>query len=100
MLALQFEVVVGGRDLEAFVAEDVDDMNLLMKVLRDDLKLSKISVVHSRSGPKKFAACLLFKLARTSLCCRWPHLSMMFDFNFGSPKTKIFSNYKASELRK
>ena len=34
--------------MEAFVAEDVDDMNLLMKVLRDDLKLRKISVVNSR----------------------------------------------------
>ena len=50
-LNLQVEIVAGGRDLEAFVTEDVDDMNLLMKVLRDDLKLSKISVVNSRLVP-------------------------------------------------
>jgi hypothetical protein len=34
--------------MEAFVVEDPDDCNLLMKILRDDLKLKKISVVNAR----------------------------------------------------
>ena len=47
-LNLQVEIVAGGRDLEAFVTEDVDDMNLLMNIFRKELGLRNVSVIHCK----------------------------------------------------
>ena len=59
--------------MEAFVAEDVDDMNLLMNVLRDDLKLRKISVVNSRLVSLQRLSALELQLA----------LELLFQFVIG-----------------
>ena len=41
------ENVIGWMEMEAFVCEDKDDANLLMKKLRKENNLLRINVVHS-----------------------------------------------------
>ena len=43
----QLENIIGFMEMEAFVCEDKDDANLLMKQLRKENKLHRINVVHS-----------------------------------------------------
>lgn len=46
------ETHVGRADLEGFVCEDPDDVNLLLKELRENLKLRRINAFHSYAIPK------------------------------------------------
>jgi hypothetical protein len=48
------ETHVGRADLEGFVCEDPDDVNLLLKKLREEMKLRKINAFHS--NPEKPSA--------------------------------------------
>ena len=41
----------GCADLEGFVCEDPDDVNLLTKELRENLRLRKINAFHSSPDP-------------------------------------------------
>lgn len=47
------ESIVGRADLDGFVCEDPDDMNLLLKELREVKKLRKVNAVHSNPTPKE-----------------------------------------------
>ena len=49
--AVQLETIIGSNELEAFVCENNDDANLLMRELRKTYY--KINVVHSASGPSQ-----------------------------------------------
>ena len=49
--AVQLETIIGSNELEAFVCENNDDANLLMRELRKTYY--KINVVHSASGPNQ-----------------------------------------------
>ena len=49
--SLHLENAIGNQELEAFVCEDQQDMNVLMNALRKDLNLHKINVVHSAPSP-------------------------------------------------
>ena len=54
--AKYIETHVGRADLESFVCEDPDDMNLLLKELREVRKLRKVNGVHSNPTPmERFA---------------------------------------------
>ena len=46
-MAKYLENRVPFHDLTAFYCEDKDDMNQLMRVLREDMKLQGINVVHA-----------------------------------------------------
>ena len=41
------EDAIGGQELEAFICEDQNDANLLMRILRNEKKLRLINVIHS-----------------------------------------------------
>ena len=43
--AIYLQKLIGRQDLEAFLCEDPDDANLLMRRLRQDMNLKKINVV-------------------------------------------------------
>jgi len=45
------ETHIGRADLEGFVCEDPDDVNLLTKQLREELRLRKINAFHSAPDP-------------------------------------------------
>lgn len=47
------EFHIGRADLDGFVCEDPDDMNLLLKELREVKKLRKVNAVHSNPTPKE-----------------------------------------------
>ena len=50
-LAKYVETHVGKADLEGFVCEDPDDVNLLTKQLREEQKLKRINAFHSNPDP-------------------------------------------------
>lgn len=47
--ARQLESCISAKEMDVFIAEEVDDVNLLIKVLRKEYKWEKISVAHARS---------------------------------------------------
>ena len=49
--AVYVETHVGRADLEGFVCEDPEDVNLLLKKMREDLNLRKINAFHSNPEP-------------------------------------------------
>ena len=49
----QLENCIGFMELEAFVCEEVSDMNLLIKKLRVENKLHRINVIHSTPEMKE-----------------------------------------------
>jgi len=70
------ELHIGRQDLEGFVCEDLDDMNKLLKELRERLQLKKINVFHSEARSKQEFKVKPEHLKKYGFVC---YLSQMYD---------------------
>ena len=65
------ETHVGRADLEGFVCEDPDDLNYLLKELRETRSLRKISAFHSSPRPRsdfRNGIAIMLNCSLTVLC--------------------------------